>query len=388
MTQDQRSAELRDLRRGLLAAGDGQVRRLVALVDRVGMRGEADALIAPLRPRLAMLRPPRPLSLVRLLFLPLDPLILPPSAWRPGAPGIPRVALRALAEVAAAGLGPEADALAAAIEGRTTQESEVVAAAGVRLWPQSAAVLAAAAAPPGWTEASGLHVAEFAPLASALGVLLAEGPALYRLAMPLVDPPASAEGERLLDLAAAAGPLPLAMMLALLLARLPQHGHLLQYADDLAARGSDAGRMAPERALDFLLAGVAAEAQSSVDDLRRAALLLETLVTQSLRRPARAAKLEQARRHLDDTCRTAFAATAASLAAPPHADAMDPEATARQMRRLDAVGRRLGGAAFYDSTLKQTAEQLGRQPGLSRIARLRLAEILLGPDAALALLGA
>ena len=59
MSQDARGAELRQLKRELLAADDQRVRRLVALVDRISVRGEADSLIAPLRPRLAMLRPPR-----------------------------------------------------------------------------------------------------------------------------------------------------------------------------------------------------------------------------------------------------------------------------------------------------------------------------------------
>jgi hypothetical protein len=63
------------------------------------------------------------------------------------------------------------------------------------------------------------------------------------------------------------------------------------------------------------------------------------------------------------------------------------EAAARHLRRVDAVGRHLGNAAFYDRALRQTTERLVAAVGLGEIDRLRLAEILLGPDAALALLG-
>ena len=168
-------------------------------------------------------------------------------------------------------------------------------------------------------------------------------------------------------------------------------------SDDLAARATDTSRVSPDRALDYLLAGIedappaSTGAPPDVDELRRAAVLLETLVLQSQRRPTRAARLERARRHLDETCREAFRASAITLLpAQPVEPAAVPEleATARQLRRLDAVGRRLGGASFYDATLNQTAERLGQTEGLGRIERLRLAEILLGPDAALALFGA
>jgi len=50
---------VRDLQRSLLDAGDAQISRIVAMVDALPERGSADALIAPLRPRLARLHPRR-----------------------------------------------------------------------------------------------------------------------------------------------------------------------------------------------------------------------------------------------------------------------------------------------------------------------------------------
>ena len=73
---------LHDVARTLNAARDEQLARVVAVVDALPARGAADTLIAPLRPRLATLRPTRPLNLTRLLFTPLDPLIVPSAEWR------------------------------------------------------------------------------------------------------------------------------------------------------------------------------------------------------------------------------------------------------------------------------------------------------------------
>ncbi|HEY1412327.1 MAG TPA: hypothetical protein VGF36_09305, partial [Rhodopila sp.] len=79
-------------------ASDPRVRRIVAKIDAMAHRGPADALIEPLRLRLRMLHPPRPLRFGRLLFHPLDPLIVPTSRWRPGRHAIPRTALMPIVE--------------------------------------------------------------------------------------------------------------------------------------------------------------------------------------------------------------------------------------------------------------------------------------------------
>ena len=52
----------------LTDASDAQIEQIVALVDSLPQRGVADDLIAPLRRRLARLRPHRPMSFMRLLF--------------------------------------------------------------------------------------------------------------------------------------------------------------------------------------------------------------------------------------------------------------------------------------------------------------------------------
>ena len=65
------------------------------------------------------------------------------------------------------------------------------------------------------------------------------------------------------------------------------------------------------------------------------------------------------------------------------------EAVARSLRRLERAARRIGGAACYDGLLRHTVEEVGSGPAgraLEPVDRVRLVEILAGPEQALALL--
>ena len=70
-TGPSRLAEIRALNRHLVSAQDAKILKVVAMVDALPQRGEADNLIEPLRARLAQLRPGRPLA-VGLLRLRLE----------------------------------------------------------------------------------------------------------------------------------------------------------------------------------------------------------------------------------------------------------------------------------------------------------------------------
>jgi len=109
------AAEIRKLQQSLFGAEDEQIKRVVAIVDALAERGAADRLIAPLRPRLAQLRPARPLRFCRLLFLPLDPLIVPAPKWRPMSLTIPRTVLEPLAVSVLDAMRPDARAAVEAV---------------------------------------------------------------------------------------------------------------------------------------------------------------------------------------------------------------------------------------------------------------------------------
>lgn len=393
---DAHDGELGRLRQDMLDAEDARILRVVRYVDELPQRGAADALIAPLRPRLEVLRPARPLTLNRLLFLPLDPLIVPPQRWRPGAPGIPRTALPPLAAAVAAALGPLGAELRARIAGRQTRETDVIIEAGDMLWPAAAAALGGCEPQPTHPGAGGPDAAALLALARPIAAVLAHGSALYRCAL---HPDAAAdprESELLLTDAAGHSALALEMMLALLLSQTLDAGQLLRLAEDLASRF---GHPPPDAALDFVLgafgdgSGPQDGMAAGTDAMRRAAILLDGMERRTVPRPAQTAKLERLRQRLDRTCRQRFEARAERLARmrpggpDPVGDAEvgGIEFAALELRRLEAVARRVGGAGFDDAPLRRAADHLATATWLAPVDRLRLAEILLGPDAALAL---
>jgi hypothetical protein len=84
------------------------------------------------------------------------------------------------------------------------------------------------------------------------------------------------------------------------------------------------------------------------------------------------------------------AATAASGPRAEDAVVVMLELAARDLRRLEAAGRRLGQKTAFDATLRDAVAQLRRLAmipgGLDRIEIARLIEILAGPEAALSIL--
>lgn len=376
---------VRAMRRDVALADDVRLRRIVAMLDDLPARGEADALLVPARPRIAALRPPRPLRLTRLLFMPLDPLIVPARAWREGHAAIPRGAVAPLAAIVAAGL-PAADiaAVTALIAGRRSDESAIVASAGARLWPAAAQALARAAPPDGWAAASGIAVPMFRPLADAVAGLWEHGVTLHRLR---AAPPDEFVAKQLLAAAQAHGPLGFALMLRLLITRAPGHPAPLLAAEAVAAAALEP---VVAQVIEAAVAQITPDAPLSMvaTSARRALLLLEGLSNGPVARPQRAARVQAARTALDQACRTRFTALAAAFGQGGPAETAGTaglEATAVELRRLEAAGRHFGSAPAYESALATAARRLFLNAQLSETARLRIAERLVGPDAALAL---
>ena len=168
------------LTEAVIGAGDEQVTRIVAIVDSMSQRGRADLLIQPLRPRLTALRPPRPLRFGRLMFHPLDMVIVPAVHWRTGQSAIPRTALMPMAKFVRLAMGPAAIAIEAELHDRTTADSDLISRLGRRLWPAAAAILPEMAIPRTWASTQlGEHT--YRPLANAVATLLAEAVAIDTL---------------------------------------------------------------------------------------------------------------------------------------------------------------------------------------------------------------
>jgi hypothetical protein len=209
--------------------------------------------------------------------------------------------------------------------------------------------------------------------------------------------------------AASNGPAACSFVLAVLLGRLPDADVVLSRANTWTAKqGDPALRAAFDQASDAQLTLLEscddADAEMVGSDLAAAGAQVHRIVSllagfRSETVPAaRRARMEAVRKRLDSNCRTRFAnSMAGEFLAPLHALLKSPEpealqrleTTARQLRALEAEARCLGSAPSYDALLGETAivvRNLAPDAGLALADKVRLIEILAGPEEALKLL--
>ncbi len=393
----------------LVGTSDEKLARIVGVLDGTtgadAERDMAEALIAPLRPRLAQLRPRRRLNLSRLTFTPLDPVIVPAAQWARGEIGVPRTALAPLWTTIRAALGPrEAElqtALAAAAAGRC--EKGRCEKVGATLWPLAAAALSDAEPATAWQAATGLDAADHQALASRIAALLARAPGLAAMETRLAagSPPTPAELAAWLTPLAETRPPALATGIALLLARMPQAEAVMALSEDperVLATTKPEVVAATEAAIGFALdAAVSVPAtggDAAAEAVRQAALLLLGLEARAQERPTRLARIRAARQAADARLRAGFTeAISTHLATSSTVTRQDvaAEASALALRRFAGAARHLGSAPAYEAALRQAATALIPPRGAdapTRVARARLVEILVGSEAAAAMLGA
>ncbi len=398
---------IRDLRHSLAAAKDSHVVRIVNVIDNLPERGGIDTLVATVRPRLARLRPARPLRFARLLFIPLDPVIVPPKRWRRGMPAIPRTALASLAATVRAGMGNRVDAIDMLIAGRTTADTDIVAAAGARLWPDAAAILQQAPPPIGWDD-TGLNLAIYAPLARMAATVLAQTEALDRLAAEAsATPPAPEVVMTILRAASTMNRDALPLLMVVLLSRVPTAITALMQMSGSAGQDDGTVRQALDQASDTLLDQLQTDgaldtrvAQAELGDAagtvrRMGSLLREMEAVRAT--PAGRTRLQAIRRRLDHACRTRFGdgltrdfltPLVALPDAATDADVAALEEVARGLRALETEARAIGSANLYDRLLAHAADAIRATPTSDKLDladKARLLEIMADSDAAWAM---
>jgi hypothetical protein len=403
-----RDKSISELTRLLANASAPQLLRIVAAVDGMSERGAADGLIAPLRHRLVNLHPTRPLRFARLVFLPLDPLIIPATGWRMSHCMMPRAAILPMAQVVETGLGAEGAAIKRAIHNRKADQVSLIATLGAALWPQAGSILGRSDVPPDWT-ATGLNDQAYRNLARRLGAVLSAAPslgAIYDESAQGLSPPDPAAFKALVHMVSGPAPDALPMLAALLLLRLPQAAHLLYQMK--AGTASAALRAATDQAADLLLdqlgkgeAGWSPIATSPLMAAGATAGRIAALLNELHRAGVTAARRKQLhslRQKLDADCSARFQADLdteflASLRALPDRpgaqDISGLETTARSLRALEAGARVFGSGNTYDRLLAGAAETVEGRADRRRmefVDCLRLVEILAGSEAALKLL--
>ncbi len=421
---------LREVRRGVAAAGDAQVLKVLRMVDALECRGGTDAVLDPVRSRLRDIHPVRPLRFARLLFMPLDPLIVPPKAWRPGTPSLSRAALATIAGAVRhviAASGPAEAASLACIDGliarADTGDAGVIRQAGRLLWPLAAGVLHKLGAPAcpdrpkddpsnaalktaidacraKWTS-DGLKLTELLPFALALATVLGNARALHDHEHAGVCLSADAVLD-MLARAEATGPRAWGMMLGLLTIRMPQMVSRLLAIIPPGTAYREQAALAGEAALSCIEAEAAGQpgdiSDAAPHEVARQAALTDALIGQSgdanHRRRAVAVKaqlLQGCVRRLENSLQAGVASPLQMLPddAAGRGVALDEiEASARMIRRFEQEARRLGDGSALDALMKSAACQVTAATDLLPMDRARLMEIVAGPEAAMAMLRA
>jgi hypothetical protein len=363
------------------------------------------------RHRLASLKPVRSLRFARLLFNPLDPLLVPARAWRPDEATLPRAILTPIAKVVRAGLGSMAPYVDKIIAGGKGDMPRAITEGGEALWPRAAEILERSTPPDDWAT-TGLSHAAYGPLATNIAAVLRRAPHLRRLArneeIGTRDGNAEAMEEILRDIANESE-VGCAMVARLILVRAPHAAGLLRRIV-AAARSQDekaSMQKAVDRGLELALShmerdtgfvdtiahGVLAEVG---DEVRRVTTLLREIEsdTGSARHWPR---VKTIREKLSQVCRDRFSrGVRENLVAPLEAAAgpvdaagqTELETRVREIRKLDVVARKIGGAADYDGQILVALEAVRAAADagtLTPVRQLRLVEMLAGSDAAEAL---
>ena len=396
-------AETRQMIHALAAASDMALTNVVEILDRLPDRLEADRLLDAARPRLRQLRPSRGLQFTRLLFLPLDGAIADNADWQRDASRLPRTALHGIAEALRIAMGEEAQRLEAGFAGKTFQDFGAVDRAGRVLWATAANLAPNLKPGPRW-ENSGLRPDDFTSLTQLAA-------SVWRHAVPLWaaiqlagwGPPEEAVRAALIPMATEDSAA-FAIGLATLMQKATSPGMVALAAAGLSDRAGSIADAAVDDWLDK------ARVSLPSDDLAAAAALAESFgrAFQDLenapptRNPRRAERMVQFRQEAELTCRQAYEEglraeilqqlpLLATSATGEQIHAL--EGHARGLRRLELIGRRYGSDHGYDGAAKRISDALAATKqalapaGLTKLDLARLGEILLGPEAALQLLG-
>lgn len=396
-----RSGGLQALSEELRQADNPKLLEITRMIDMLPERGAADLLLAPVRDRLANLRPPRQITRIRLLFMPFDSVLVPAGRWKPGDLAIPRSIIKPLAALVL-DQAPMGAALSA-------DEADVAALtrAALPIWEAVALRLVAFVIPESWGAAAwqsahGLTIPLVKPLIAVIRLVLSRAVEIRSLP-PQTDPASDPALSALLSDAARTGPLGWGIMLALLLdAAAPDRVATVAIA---LARGNRFAA-ALHAGLDTAASNTLDRMKIVIDDPAPPDLLDPTSLEVRLslirrveafgrlehRPPAEQKRVAGLRQTLSTVNQMVFEQTlqarlpgvatgVSELLSSARIGAL--EAEARHLRCFAQAASRLGNGEQYDRLLQEAASRYAG-PGTSfTIAdRMRLTELLVGSEKA------
>lgn len=384
-------------------ASDTVLQQVVAVLEAVPSRAVLDPIIEAARPRLRMLRPPRPITFARILFLPFDGAVVPLKDWASGSAKLPRPALLPISEALRAAMGPTAEKISANLGGRNFFDVLQVDSEGRALWAEAARLAPTLSFPQG-LPAAGLNEAEAQELLQLAASIWRHADRIWEAKLASFSGPSPE-----LVIAALKGPAQegqnvFSLALLSLLDRAQSPGSVLATASRLSPI---AGSIADEKLAE--LQSHPLEALPAEDPVRAAhiaeeyvALLKELEGAPSGRMKDRRAVItpllqkvgvavEEVSQHIVN--RQLLHALHEPNAKRRAAVVLNIEILARALRRLEDAGRRAGRFQAFDKLHASHAAKLNAVlnaldgGGLQRHDVIRIAEILLGIEKAMAMAG-
>lgn len=169
----------RALAQQLEVASDEALTKIVAVVDGLGDPEMRFRILGPSLHRLKRLRPPRRLSLKRLLFLPLSGALVDTPHWQNAEGRIPRSAIKPLMDALEPALSPKLAVFDQRLRRKTFDDTEVVGQVGNQLWALAAKAGPGLRATSFW-KSSGLGPEEVEAIASLAKSLWQHGEGIWK----------------------------------------------------------------------------------------------------------------------------------------------------------------------------------------------------------------
>lgn len=384
-------------------ASDTVLQQVVAVLEAAPSRAVLDPIIEAARPRLRMLRPPRPITFARILFLPFDGAVVPLKEWTSGSAKLPRPALLPISEALRAAMGPTAEKISANLGGRNFFDVLQVDSEGRALWAEAAQLAPTLSFPQG-LPAAGLNGAQTLALLQLAASIWRQADRIWEAKLASFSGPSPE-----LVIAALKGPAQegqnvFSLALLSLLDRAQSPGSVLATASRLSPI---AGSIADEKLAE--LQSHPLEALPVEDPVRAAhiaeeyvALLKELEGAPSGRMKDRRAVitplLQKVGIAVEEVSQQIVNRQLLHALHEPNAKrraavVLNIEILARALRRLEDAGRRAGRFQAFDKLQASHTTKLNAVlnaldgGGLQRHDVIRIAEILLGIEKAMAMAG-
>jgi hypothetical protein len=379
-------------------ASDSVLRQVVAVLDAVPSRTVLDPIIAAARPRLKLLRPPRPITFARILFLPFDGALVERDAWSAGSAKFPRAAIPPLADAIRAAMGPAAEEISTNLGGRNFFDVLQVDQAGRRIWAEAAQLAPGLAFPDG-LPGIGLSATQCSELIGLAASIWRHAEPIWEAKLAAFSGPSSELVTAALKGPAQEGQIAFGLALVSLMQKAQSPASVIRTAARLSPI---AGSIADEKIEELIKAP---PSSLPIQDPVRAAHIAEEYVSllkelgtaptgrQGDRRSAIGPLLNQIGKVIEDAARQIAERQLLPALQNPNAKrraaiVLNIEHLARALRRLEMAGRRSGAVLGFDE-LTQTYRQRLKAilnaldgGGLQRADVIRFSEILLGPERA------